>query len=187
MSTYFGIVRGVDFLKWLKRSGLSQREAARRLGYSTNGPLSKVIKKQASIPSAAIPKWADALELKGKSREKFIKEAAEDAIPEWLTLELRTLRARADQAETKHHVLNIYLTPPGTEAELAKWISGLPAEAVRILLLRTLRANRKLGFHLDRTTDQGKKFANLLFTAWTPEVVTEALDAIETELTEASS
>jgi transcriptional regulator with XRE-family HTH domain len=90
----------VDLSRWLEIAGLSQREVARRVGYTTNGPLSKIIKGTAYVPPDDIPKWADALGLSGAQRAQFIEECKADSLPAWHLAEIAELRAQATNSES---------------------------------------------------------------------------------------
>lgn len=82
----------MDLSKWLKETGIGQRELSRRVGYKSNGPLSKIIKGEAYVPPDQIPEWADALELKDTKRVKFIDECLKAALPDWHLAQIRKLK-----------------------------------------------------------------------------------------------
>ena len=73
----------MNLAKALEQQGVKQRELGRRLGYGSNGAISGVLKGRIGVPADDIPKWADALELKGADRDDFIDFYAEIAIPKW--------------------------------------------------------------------------------------------------------
>ncbi len=102
----------VDLRKWLKKAGISQRELARRVGYSTNGPLSKIISGDAYVPPDAIPKWANALEISGNDRLVFIEECSVVAIPEWVLDELKKLRTEIATLRARNLVLESSVGQP---------------------------------------------------------------------------
>lgn len=79
--------------KIISNKNLSQRALAKRLGYSSPGIVWQVLNGRAGVPQDDIPKWADALELTGQEREKFIEWASKRAIPDWVQDELRHHRS----------------------------------------------------------------------------------------------
>ena len=90
---------------WLQKVNITQRELAKRLGYTGNGFVTLVNTGKRSVPAEDIPKWADALRLDGVDRESFIDECAEASIPKWyrdrlaaLELQVAELHAQVDQA-----------------------------------------------------------------------------------------
>jgi transcriptional regulator with XRE-family HTH domain len=82
---------------WIKRSGISQRELARRLGYTSNGPVQQVAAGRRYVPPDDIPRWADALELTAPDREAFLMWAIRDALPAWIVDLLDRQRTEREQ------------------------------------------------------------------------------------------
>ncbi len=58
----------------LESRGMAQREFARVVGIQ-QGSLQHILKGRRKPPLKAIPKWADALRLKGTDREEFLEAA----------------------------------------------------------------------------------------------------------------
>lgn len=85
----------MNLTKWLDSKGLTQRELSRKLGYSSNGPLSAVVRGDSPVPSDKVPAWADAIGLEGEERQQFINECGEECIPKWCWDRLRKAELEA--------------------------------------------------------------------------------------------
>lgn len=118
--------------KILLSKGLGQREFARKLGYSSPGLVSMVLKGKASIPQDDIPKWADALNLDGKERSDFIEWASVSAIPDWLRAELAALR---QEVRLRDDILGTGFPIEVSDADI-RLCGGDEAKAKRLALWR---------------------------------------------------
>jgi transcriptional regulator with XRE-family HTH domain len=136
----------MDLLRWLQACGISQRELARRVGYESNGPLSKIIKGEAYVPPDQVPRWADALELKGAKRDAFFEECSKDSIPDWTREKLRDLQRQVRELEAAVEPLTITLRPlsPAFARAVIQWVTSHSAAEVAAMLVESLSANARL-------------------------------------------
>lgn len=137
----------MNLTKWLEAKNLKQRELSRRLGYSSNGPLSAVVRGDTPVPADKVPDWADALELTGPERQQFIDECAAECLPAWAwerliaaESSLANLLARAEALESSQ----------STEKTMAK--KKLP---------RDIQEDLKDLLHLENRTEE-ERFAALV-------------------------
>lgn len=90
----------MDLRRWLKATGVSQRELARRLDYKGNGFITLVAAGKREIPANDVVLWADALKLQGDDRTTFLKDAKEEAIPSWALKEFKEQAKRLALVES---------------------------------------------------------------------------------------
>lgn len=164
---------------WLGKAGISQRELARRVGYSSNGMISKILKNEAYVPQDQIPQWADALELKGDDRAKFIEECSQKAIPDWTREQIEQLRARAREAERLLLPLETIVCPPDPEMHdaIRRWAMEQDKSTLINLLIATLAANLRMA-GMVKGSPSATKISQLLAREWTSSRIAAALELV---------
>lgn len=83
--------------KTLEESGVSAREIGRRLGHSSNGLVTGVIKGKSPIPLAQLDEWTAALGLEGEAAAEFRRLALAEQAPQ-LAAEYEQLRQQVKAA-----------------------------------------------------------------------------------------
>lgn len=156
---------------WLKKAGISQRELARRVGYSSNGMVSKILKEQAYVPQDQVPQWADALELQGADRARFIDECSQKAIPDWTREQILKLQRQV-------RGLSIIVAPPPDDIAVAidEWAEKQDKSTVIHLLIRALSANIRLAGYVEGHTTDAKAVTSVLVQNWSASQIAVALD-----------